>query len=238
VELFLSSFFDGVGRSLAGSVSSFNTITFNPDGVFLTASGNVDENDFLVEYNDVTKTYTVPKSGFIKVDTARPQLPIVCSEPILLDADSLSGINSQDTTIDKANKINEFLEVIATDVDNGFPKMTDGDDIQTSNDSPPIYKYDLTMPHIPTETIVNFTAIDSIGNNSTCSSTVIVEDTTNPVLEPFTSSLLITFPLPPVFNCTDKIDFCFGAADHSETRARLLPTPSKKEDRNSSTYYF
>ena len=209
-------FFDGVGRSLSGMVSSFNTITFNPDGVFLTASGNVDENNFVVEFNGLTKTYTVPKSGFIKVDTAPPLLPNVCSEPIVLEADSLVGVDSQDAPAEKISTINDFLQVIATDVDNGFPKMTDRDEIQTSNDAPIIYLYNLTMAQIPTETTVSFTAIDSIGNNSTCLSTVGVEDTTSPVLELFTSSLLITTPDEIVGG---DIDFRFNTAEHSETRA-------------------
>ena len=41
----------------------------------------------------------------------------------------------------------------------------------------------------PTETTVKFFVVDKVGNNSTCTSTVAVTDTTPPVLE-FTDALV------------------------------------------------
>jgi len=104
------------------------------------------------------------------------------------------------------DKIIEFLDVKAIDEDNGDPIMiVEGDEINATNNAPSLFRYENASR--PTETEVEFFAVDLVGNNSTCTSTVLVRDTTKPVLEFATPDLVeIIVPTDP-FSETARITF-------------------------------
>jgi len=151
---------------------------------------NVDNIKQTVSFNKKTHDYLVPAKSIVRVDTAPPQFPEgTCDTPLILEAEMISGVEWTTTPESPMNegltgqfdKIIDFLDKKAVEVDNGNPQETDEDEISATNNATGLFSYERTPS--PTSTTVEFLVIDKIGNNSTCISNVIVRDTTPPLLE-------------------------------------------------------
>lgn len=182
-----TSFFDSVGRNATGTILIGNSITFEPkDFTLMSGEENRDTITFNLIYNEEPQSYPVPSNSLVKIDTAEPRFPSICSPSVVLEAESKQGVIGTDaTTTNQFQLIDDFLNVNATEVDNSFGVSFsfDGDILRADNNSTGVFSYDLSTAASPTGTLINFTAKDESGNVGFCTSTVFVEDTTKPVLE-------------------------------------------------------
>jgi len=170
-------FFDDVERLTIAHVPLGDIITFDvSEYQFIADKLNGNNVNTKVSFNDKNKTYIVEPNKLVKVDTASPDLISVCIDDLILEAEITLGVE-KDFSSKQQNKINSFLVFEVPDVDNGIPEgLTDITKLELRDDAPGIFPYD-------TSTVVNFTAIDEIGNTSTCQKTVIVQDTIKPKLD-------------------------------------------------------
>ena len=183
------TFFDKVGRNSTSSINPDNTIFFSPEPFEFISGSNLDVIKQTVGFNNKKHDYLVPPDRTIRVDTAPPELPETeCTTPIILEVESLKGVewtidpkNPSDTGLTgQFNKIIQFLEFNATEVDNGNPQETDEDEVVVTNNAESIFQFGNRT--VPTQTQIEFFTVDKIGNNATCINTITVRDTTPPEL--------------------------------------------------------
>jgi len=185
-------FFDGNGRVSSYTIPVDNIIVMGQEPFeFISGDTNFDTIKQNVTYNGKWLEYFVPPESTVRVDTASPILPEDrCNVPLELEAESVLGVKWNLDLTDAASnvpltgqfdKIKSFLDFKSTEVDNGNPQETDGDETDVMHNATNLFKYGNST--IPFETQVEFFTVDKIGNNSTCINSVFVKDTTAPILE-------------------------------------------------------
>jgi len=185
-------FFDGNGRTSSYIIPVDNIIFMGQEPFeFISGEKNFDTIKQKVLFNDVMHNYFVPPESTVRVDTAPPMLPEEkCTVPLELEAESVLGVtwNGDLTDADsnlsltgQFDKIKAFLDFNSTEVDNGDPQETDGDETEVMHNATTLFRYGNSS--IPFETQVEFFSVDKIGNNSTCINSVFVKDTTPPILD-------------------------------------------------------
>lgn len=179
------TFFDREGRNSTSQILLENTIHFSPVPFeYISGEKNLDFINQTVHFNGLNHSYVVPPNSKVRIDTAPPLLPEDdCNTQLTLEAELLSGVDwtNSDTTNQLA-LIEEWLTFNATDVDNGDPKETDEEQIIVVNNATNSKFFNFTSGLVPTSNTVEFFVVDKIGNNSTCTNTVNVRDTTKPEL--------------------------------------------------------
>jgi len=185
-------FFDGNGRMSSYTIPVDNIIIMGQEPFeFISGERNFDTIKQTVHFNGDMHDYFVPPESTVRVDTTPPLLPEDrCNVPLELEAESVLGVKWNLDLADAASnvpltgqfdKIKSFLDFKSTEVDNGNPQETDGDEINVSHNATTLFRYGNSS--IPFETQVEFFTVDKIGNNSTCINSVFVKDTTAPILD-------------------------------------------------------
>ena len=187
-------FFDDMERRTIAHIPLGDIITFDvSEYQFIADKLNGNNVNTKVFFNDKNKKYIVEPNQLVKVDTAPPDLMSVCSGDLTLEAEITLGVERDHSTMQQ-NKIDSFLFFEVPDVDNGIPEgQTDITKLDLINDAPEIFPYDTSL-------IVNFTAIDEVGNEDKCQKILTVQDTIKPIID------LGSIPDELFFNTTEHDD--------------------------------